>query len=114
MTPNDPHQPGVKLDQGKIRPNLILSEFPNALLSIAAVATMGAEKYTDNGWKYVPDGISRYSDAFFRHWLAHASGEIVDEESGLLHLAHSAWNMLAILELYIREPHAHVSSISDV
>ena len=89
------NEPGAKLDAGKVRPALVIQGFRRALLAISEVGTFGAAKYTDNGWKSVPDGRKRYEDALYRHLLA----EGVDEQSGLPHLAHAAWNILAILEL---------------
>ena len=43
-------------------------------------------------------------DAFHRHILAQASGEVNDPESGLPHAAHVAWNAIALLELQLRKP----------
>ena len=36
-----------------------------------------------------------------RHLLKHFSGEEVDLDSGQLHIAHVAWNVLAVLELML-------------
>jgi hypothetical protein len=99
------HAPGAKLDAGKVRPSLTIDGFRNALLEVSKVSTMGAAKYSDNGWKQVPDGIQRYTDAMYRHLLA----EGVDEESGLSHLAHAAWNALAVLELTLTQEDADLS-----
>ena len=89
------NEPGAKLDSGKVRPALVIQGFRKALLAISEVGTFGAAKYTDDGWKSVPDGRKRYEDALYRHLLA----EGVDEQSGLPHLAHAAWNLLAMMEL---------------
>lgn len=93
---------GVKYDAGKPRVDLVLGHFPLALLAVSAVGTFGAEKYTENGWETVENGVARYSDAAMRHWIAAKSGELFDEESKLLHEAHEAWNKLAVLELKLR------------
>ncbi len=95
--------PGAKLDAGKLRPALVLDGFANALEAVVKVGTDGAAKYTDNGWKEVPNGFARYSDADYRHRLKFAQGETHDADSGSLHLAHAAWNALAKLELYLKE-----------
>lgn len=100
--PFDQHAPGVKLDSGKIRPDLVFDGFARALLAVAEVATFGAAKYSDNGWAQVHDGQRRYRSARYRHQLAEANGE-TDDESGLLHITHEAWNILAELELKLRE-----------
>ncbi len=87
--------PGAKLDAGKPMAGLLL-EFSLALMAVAEVATYGAQKYSLGGWRQVPDGQRRYTDAMMRHLLA---GGGVDPDSGIAHDAHSAWNALARLEM---------------
>lgn len=103
--PNGIHQhaPGAKLDLGKPRVDLVFNGFPLALLAVAEVATFGANKYTENGWMSVPDGVKRYTAAMDRHRIAEGAGHDHDAESELLHAAHLAWNALARLELMLRE-----------
>ena len=100
------HAPGAKLDAGKTRLWLVFSGFANALEEVGKVGTFGAKKYSDYGWRSVPDGAARYSDALLRHLLAEAAGESLDADSGLLHAAHAAWNALARLELLLKENQA--------
>lgn len=100
-----PHTAGAKLDAGKNRLGLVFTDFAKAIEQVGLVATLGAIKYTASGWVAVDKGKERYSDALFRHLVAHAKGERVDA-SGLLHLAHAAWNVLAVLELELRTPTA--------
>lgn len=95
-----PHESGAKLDAGKIKAAL-LGDFSRALLAVADVGTYGADKYTRDGWQFVPDGSTRYLDAFWRH-LLEASISEHDAESGRRHLTHAAWNLLAVLELNLR------------
>ena len=95
----DPHQPGAKLDAGKQLAWLCISGFALALKEIAEVTTVGARKYTPDGWKSVPNGEDRYMQAFARHMLTHAKGETHDRDTGCLHLAHMIWNLLAALQL---------------
>lgn len=95
------HEPGAKLDAGKPRVALVLGGFSRALLEVSKVGTFGANKYTDSGWLSVPNGVKRYSDAHLRHTLQEAGGEELDQESQLLHAAHTAWNALARLELIL-------------
>lgn len=85
---------GTKHDAGKARVSLIVSK---ALLEVAKVGTMGAEKYGDYNYR---KGMkwSRLADAALRHFFSYLSGERIDPESGLSHLAHVAWNILAMLE----------------
>lgn len=84
---------GIKFDEGKVRAGLVLRGFDLALMEVAKVGTFGAQKYAPDNWKKVEP--SRYEDALFRHLLAH---EQCDPETKLLHLAHAAWNILALLQ----------------
>lgn len=97
---------GAKHDAGKARAGLMVEDFAKALAAVAHVSTMGAAKYTARSWKTVPDARDRYYDAFHRHILAAAAGEVNDPESGLPHQAHIAWNALALLELQLTEAKA--------
>lgn len=98
----DLHAPGAKDDEDKVRMELITCDFPRALEAIGQVATMGAKKYSDGGWLDVSGAHRRYQGALLRHILAHNRGELRDPESDLTHLAHAAWNALAMLELRMR------------
>ena len=97
----DQHAPGAKMDDGKLLAGLVLGDFAHALQDICAVGTYGANKYTDSGWTQVPDGINRYKNAMCRHLLA-SNYELNDPESGLPHLHHAGWNILAMMELQER------------
>jgi hypothetical protein len=93
-----------KKDNGKIRLGLLFTDFPKAIEEIAKVATFGAIKYCDHGWKDVDNKEKRYKDALARHIIAYfdePSG--LDEESKLLHLAHVGWNVLALLQIKLTE-----------
>lgn len=96
------HEAGAKLDRGKNRLGLVVGGFSRALQAVGEVGTYGANKYTDNGWIEVPDGVNRYTDAMYRHLMKEASGEQRDEDTELLHAAHAAWNALARLDLMLR------------
>ena len=98
----DQHELGAKVDAGKVRVSLLFNDFPRALLEVAKISTFGANKYAAHSWLHVPNGIERYDDAKDRHIL-YGAMEDNDPDSGLLHLAHEAWNVLAKLELIIRE-----------
>lgn len=99
----DQHAVGAKLDANKPHPAIVMGGFATALQQVTLVGTFGAQKYSIGSWKQVPNGYQRYQDAMMRHWLKHQSGEEFDDESGLNHLAHIAWNSLAILELYFEQ-----------
>lgn len=94
----------VKYDAGKA-PILkgAIAYFPRAIEAVATVSAFGASKYAWAGWRHVPNGFDRYSDAMVRHLVAEAKDEVLDPESGLLHAAHAAWGALARLELLIME-----------
>lgn len=95
----DPHQPGAKLDAGKPDMSLLI-DFSVALREVAKVGDFGAQKYTRGGWLQVPNGYTRYTAAMLRHTFV---GSPIDDESGLLHAAHAAWNALARLEMLLIE-----------
>ena len=83
-----------KFDDNKPMVRLVESEF---VLGVAAVATFGAGKYGEDNWKFAKEeDIKRYKDAAYRHWLAYLGGEHTDFESGLPHLDHLAWNVMAL------------------
>lgn len=98
--------PGSKLDDGKNRLGLVLGSFSSALWEVGKVGTFGANKYTDDGWKQVPNAKKRYKDALYRHLFKEEMGEDIDPDSGLLHAAHMAWNALAYLYFVLKEKSA--------
>lgn len=85
---------GMKFDTNKLRFDLIPAI---ATEGLAAVLTYGAKKYKPNNWRSVDP--QRYVAAFERHWHAYISGEMLDKESGLPHLAHCMTNLTFLLEL---------------
>lgn len=97
------HDLGAKLDAGKPLPWLLISGFPTAIQEVVEVGTIGARKYTPNGWRHVQDGQNRYMEAFARHMLRLASGEVLDEQTLFHHKAHMIWNLLASLEIELNE-----------
>jgi hypothetical protein len=85
---------GIKFDDGKIRYDLIA---PRSLDELAKVYTYGCKKYDDNNWR---GGFKwgRLFGAMMRHAWAWYRGETYDQESGLHHLAHAAWQCFALME----------------
>jgi hypothetical protein len=118
----DPHgisanQPGAKLDSGKVLPWLCLAGFSRAFREVAQVTTEGAKKYTPNGWATVPDGANRYMEAFGRHMLDLGEGKVFDDGpggTGRRHKAQMAWNLLASLELELRQEENTTSSVGPI
>lgn len=78
-----------KADDGKPRPDLIPVEL---LVEMGKVMKHGADKYGADNWKNCEDP-KRYEAAIARHWLAYLSGEELDPDSGLSHLAHCACSL---------------------
>lgn len=84
-----------RFSQGKIRHDLVA---PWALNEIARVYTYGTIKYDDDNWW---KGLKWKRDVFgciLRHIWKWFRGETDDQESGLHHLAHAAWNCMALME----------------
>jgi hypothetical protein len=74
---------------------------PLALLTLAEVAGMGAQKYSAfnylNGYDW-----SLSMNAAQRHALLFWNGEDIDPESGLPHPAHLAWHGLCMTSFLLR------------
>lgn len=95
---------GKKYDNGKPMAGTLTDVFSRALMAVGACIEFGTHKYPDpKNWQLVDNGIKRYRDAMVRHLLKYNAGIDKDEETKLPHLAHMAWNALAILELYMQE-----------
>lgn len=93
---------GKKYDIGKPMVGTLVRIFPRALTAIGAVIEYGTHKYPNpENWKLNDHIEERYFDSAMRHLTKYFAGEVVDEESNKLHLAHAAWNILAILEMYL-------------
>ena len=64
----------------------------------------GCEKYDDNNWR---KGMrwGKFFAAFCRHAGQWHSGEILDKESGMHHIAHALWQLLALrwFEQYVTD-----------
>jgi hypothetical protein len=86
-----PPSKGVKWDQGKPMAGLLL-DFRNTLMKVAEAGTFGAAKYGRTNWKDVER--IRYLDAAMRHILQEGD----DPETGLPHMIHAIWNMMAYME----------------
>lgn len=91
---------GTKHDQDKLKPSLLFNDFPHAIEEVLKVLKFGAEKYSEGNWLKVDNGVERYRNAAHRHMLAQ---EEIDDESGLMHLAHEAASVLMLLELKLGE-----------
>lgn len=80
-----------KYDKGKVRMDLVPL---STIKDVAAILTMGAEKYSENSWQELPDFWKRYKAALLRHLTAIDEGELIDSESGLPHIDHVLCNAM--------------------
>ena len=91
---------GVKYDGEKPRMHLLP---PKAILEVGKVLTFGANKYDEENWRKLEDLQNRYSSAALRHIFAHNDGSILDDDSGLSHLAHAICCLLFKLEIELEQ-----------
>lgn len=96
----DQHAPGAKLDAGKDRWSLLPW---NVIRGVVKIMTFGAAKYSDNGWKSVPNAKERYFSALMRHKIEMDAGIHLDPESGLPHWAHFCCNAIFLGYFYAKD-----------
>ena len=82
---------GKKHDEDKLRFDLILPEFEEAM---AHVLTHGAKKYKANNWQKVADAKARYTSALQRHLNQYRKGHLYDLDSDCNNLAQIAVNAM--------------------
>lgn len=101
-----------KADAGKTKPDLIALGFARALRVVQATTDYGSIKYEEHSWRTVPNAIPRYFRAAERHHqerMMIGQGQFIpvlegaDAESGICHIAHEVFNLLALMELSIDE-----------
>lgn len=86
---------GIKYDAAKPRLAEMICDFSEPLLEVCKVWEFGANKYGKSNWKDLDNGADRYTNALLRHVVTDSP---MDDESGLLHAAHAAFNALARLK----------------
>jgi hypothetical protein len=84
---------GIKYDTDKLRWDLM--PWP-ALEQVLKVMMFGAKKYSEYNWQHVKPPM-RYWSAAMRHMIADRNGKECDDETGLLHLAHAACDILFLM-----------------
>jgi hypothetical protein len=87
---------GLRYNQGKLRYDLLE---PFAIQELVRVFTKGAEKYAPHNWLKGMDW-SKIVASLKRHIAAFEQGEDLDVETGCFHMAHAAWNALALVSYY--------------
>jgi hypothetical protein len=85
----------ARFNEGKVRMDLIP---PVSLEEIAKVYTYGTKKYSDDNWWKAFKWRKDTYGCIARHLNKWMRGEKCDDESGLHHLAHAAWNCIALME----------------
>ena len=90
----------LRFNESKIRYDLLE---PYAIEQLAAVFTKGAEKYADRNWEH---GMAwtKMLASLKRHIAAFENGEDFDKETGLLHMAHAAWNAMGLVSYMKHHP----------
>lgn len=93
----DPETGALKADGNKNQLELLPFR---AIEQVGLVLTYGATKYSKHNWR---KGFNwtRLAGAALRHLFAFMKGEDLDPESGISHLAHSATNVLFLLEMIL-------------
>lgn len=96
---------------GKVKMQLFDEAFPNAVMEIARMMSWAEEikGYKPNDFKNLPNADVEFPAAASRHrvkgFIQKATGiapiDRVDDESGIVHLAHAAFNIMAELELVL-------------
>lgn len=70
---------------------------PDFILGIARVSAFGAQKYHMRNFLMAPGMTwSTTYESALRHLFAWWGGEGTDEESGMPHLLHASWNLMAL------------------
>jgi hypothetical protein len=90
---------GLRYDTDKLRLELLPAEWE---LELGRVSTKGAKKYAPRNWE---KGMawSKMIGCSRRHILRFLLGEKYDKETGCHHLAHAAWNLLALMSYDMRK-----------
>lgn len=80
-----------------------LLDLPHALEALIRVYEQGAIKYARGNWKKggKPDG--EYLDSALRHMFSHANEGHYDTDIGTVHIANAVWNLLALIELNMKD-----------
>lgn len=84
----------LRFNNGKLRYDLLDAY---AIQELVRVFSKGAEKYEDGNWLKGGMKTSVMLASLKRHIAAFELGEDIDPETGCHHMAHAAWNALAVV-----------------
>lgn len=101
---------GGQKGQKPNRQDLIAVPF---LEQLGLVCGMGAEKYDDDNWRKGYSWRLSYG-ALLRHLHAFWTGEDLDEESNLPHLAHAAWHCMVLYTFSSQSKYAEFDDRPDL
>ena len=101
---------GRKKDEDKLRFDLILPEFEEAM---AHVLTHGAKEYGANNWQKVADAKARYTGALQRHLNQYRKGYMYDLDSDCNNLAQIAVNAMFLYWFDHRRLNPNVSGVEN-
>lgn len=89
---------GLRFNSGKNQLELIPAEW---IWALGSVLTAGAKKYAPRNWE---KGMKKsiLVGCIMRHLMKRICGEIYDSETECTHMAHVAWNALALMSYDIR------------
>lgn len=92
-----PPEEAKKNDYEKPRLDLLPVD---GVIAVGEAMTYGAAKYAERNY-LIGEGVdpNRYLAAGLRHIFAHISGENLDSESGLRHLAHAGASILMAIDV---------------
>lgn len=98
---------GEKYDEEKPDWSLLPA---NAAQEAVKVLTFGAKKYSDENWRLLDNAKKRYIAAALRHISEYRLGKILDDETGLHHLAHAVCCLFFIAELDIQKENLNTNA----
>ena len=90
---------GIKFDNDKPKLADFLEDFKDVIFELYKVYEFGTNKYGRENWKQVENGKDRFSNALIRHFLKDG----VDDETGINHQTHTAYNALMRLYFILQE-----------
>lgn len=87
---------GLKFDSGKPDWSLLPME---CIEEVVEILGFGRDKYGRDNWKLLnsEEDLNRIYSAMIRHIVSYKSGDKIDSESGMSHLAHAMCNMVFLM-----------------